>query len=314
METLRTFRNSNTAVSASEWSHVAAVFAPTEVAIYLNGKEAFKESRNLEIAGGTNFAVGKSGPDATVPFYFTGDIREVRISSGTRYTQEFSPPTAFRKDATSALIYRASDTNGKTVVDLSGNGRNGELDGVLVAWEDEKVGAGPAVLAAGTKEFEPKSKRFTIAMPTGVKSEQALKSFPIVLPAGVKLPSKGLPPRPTLTAEFASSQLADGTKFIAASIGMPGVLLREIPEDRRTEMYRDVFLKAANGKIVSETEIRQGRFKGKDYLIDLPSGQMRMQLLMLGGAGCYAMVETSSIERLATRDVDEYFDTFKIKE
>jgi Concanavalin A-like lectin/glucanases superfamily len=312
METIRSFYDCNSPISASEWSHVAAVFAPTEVTIYLNGKITFKQSRDLEIIGGTTFAIGKSGPDATVPFYFTGEIREIRISNGTRYSDGFAPPPTFVKDATSALIYRASNTNGRKVIDLSGNGRDGELDGVVVSGEGEKVAAGPPVLASGSKEYEPKSKRFTIAMPTGVKNEQASKTFPLHIPPGVKLPSKSL--RPTLAAEVATSQLADGTNFIAASIGMPAVLLREVPAERRLEVYRDVFLKAANGQIVSETEIGQGRFTGKEYFIDLPNGQMRMQLLMLGGAGCYAMVETSSIERLATRDVDEYFDSFKIKE
>jgi hypothetical protein len=313
METMRTFLNSKSPVSASEWSHVAAVFGPTEVTMYLNGKEAFRESRNLEALGGTNFAIGKSGRDATVPYYFTGEIREIRISKGTRYAEPFTPPPSFAKDATSALIYRASDTNGKKVLDLSGNGRVGELEGVVVSGEGEKVGDSPAVLAKGATEYEPRSKRFTIVMPAGVKSEQSSKVFPLHIPPSMKN-TKGLPPRPSLAAEVATTQLADGTRFIAASIGVPAVLLREIPPENRLEIYRDIFLKQLNGQVVSETGIVQGRFTGKEYLIDLPSGQLRMQLLMLGGAGCYAMVETNSIERLAARDVDEYFDSFKIKE
>jgi hypothetical protein len=317
LETLRTFLNSNTPVSPVGWSHVAAVFGPNEVAMYHNGKQAFHENRNLEVLGGATFAIGKSGPDATVPFYYVGDIREIRISTGARYTGDFAPPPTFEKDPTSALIYRASETNGNTVLDLSGNGRHGQMDGVVaLGVEDEAppvVAAGKDPLPGGVKEFEPRSKRYTIEMPVGVKFEQASKIFPITLPPNIK-PGKGLSPKPALTAEVAYSQMADGAKFNAAWIGFPAALLREVPEDKRFELYRDVFIKPANGRIVSEADLSQGRYKGKDYLIDLPNGQMRMQLLMLGGAGCFAYVETGSIERLAARDVEEYFASFKIKE
>ena len=311
METMRTFHDSSASIPSGQWAHAAAVFTPNEVAIYLNGKITFKQSQRLEILGGTTFAVGKAGRDATVPYFFTGEIREIRISNGTRYTQEFTAPATFGKDASAALIYRASDVNGKKVIDLSGNGRDGELDGVLVANEDEKIAANPAVIAGGANEYEPKSKRFTITMPKGVKSEQSTRVMPIPVRPGAKLPAKV---RPNLAVEISYSQQADGTKFVAASIGMPAALLREIPEDVRLEIYRDAFLNPANATIVSETEIRQGRYSGKEYLVDLPRGQMRMQLLMLGGAGCYAIVEAPSIERLATRDVDEYFESFKINE
>jgi Concanavalin A-like lectin/glucanases superfamily len=314
METVRSFVDSNFPIPAGDWTHVAAVIAPTEVTTFLNGKLTFRQSRNLEIVGGTNFSIGKSGPDATAPYYFTGEIREIRISHGMRYNQPFTPPPTFRKDVNAALIYRASDVKGKTVIDLSGKGRDGQLDGVVVAGEDDKVTSSPGpAIAGGAKEYEPKSKRFTIAMPSGVKTEQMSRAIPLTVPPK-KLPAKGVPSRPVLSVETASTRLADGTRFTAASLELPEIFLDEVPDAGRLEVYRDAFLKGANGQIVSETEIRQGRYVGREYHVDLLGGHLRMQLLVLGGAGCYAMVETNSIERLASRDVDEFFDSFKIKE
>ena len=330
-ETLRSFLDGRSPISIGEWHHAAAVIGPTDVAMYLDGNETFRENRNLEVLGGTNFSIGKSGPDAVVPFFFQGEIREIRISTGVRYAQSFTPPPTFQKDGTSALIYRSTETSGRTVTDLSGNGRNGQLDGVVVAGEDEKIPDNPtpptppsppnppsptptpSVVASGTNLYEPNSHRFTIAIPKGKKTESSSRTIAIPVPPG-KMPAKGMPARPVLSVEFSTTLMSDGTRFTAASLGLPAAFLREVPEEHRLELYRDAFLKGANGQIVSETEIRQGKFAGREYLVDLPTGQLRMQLLMLGGAGCYAMVETNAIERLAMRDVDEFFDSFKIKE
>ena len=63
-------------------------------------------------------------------YSFAGKIREIRISSGIRYSGDFRPPFNFNKDQDkegikTSLIYDASDVKGDMIVDLSGNKKDG---------------------------------------------------------------------------------------------------------------------------------------------------------------------------------------------
>jgi hypothetical protein len=114
-----------------KWSHVAAVIGKTSVAIYRDGKRVYSANHPLKSAGGTNFVIGHAGAN-TEPMYFVGEMSEIRISRGERYSASFVPASSFRSDATSVLIYQPSRVRDKIAVDTSGSGNNGRLDGVLV--------------------------------------------------------------------------------------------------------------------------------------------------------------------------------------
>jgi hypothetical protein len=153
-------------------------------------------------------------------------------------------------------------------------------------------------------------------MPVSEKWDNSSKSIPLKDAKGARPTTKLKtgPANPRLNIEIQYSQVKDGTKFSAASVGLPAALVKDTSEEKRREIYRDAFLDQVQGKVTSEKDIEQGRCKGKDYMVDTAKGKMRMQLLMLGGAGCYAMVEADTAERLAASDVDTYFASFKMKE
>src|SRR5579859_3554221 len=91
------------------------------------------------------------------------------------------------------------------------------------------------VLTAGTarcqsgKEYTPQNKRFTIMMPPGNRTGQRTQILTI---SGRKVP-----------IEQAYSMTNGGNTYIAASIGIPAVVMKEIPAEQRFDTIRDVLIK-----------------------------------------------------------------------
>ncbi|HEX3313910.1 MAG TPA: hypothetical protein VHR72_03410, partial [Gemmataceae bacterium] len=110
--------------------------------------------------------------------------------------------------------------------------------------------------------------------------------------------------------EASRSKVRDGTVFMAASIGIPGQLVREMPQEKRMELFRDLFVTTKKGKVAGEKEIKQGGWTGKEYAIEFSDVRMRMQLYVEDGFGLYAMVEAATEERLKGKDVDSFFASF----
>jgi hypothetical protein len=84
-----------TTVSASQWSHVAAVRTGNSLRLYVNGvQEATKNVSGMSFNGnGSNLWIGTSG-DSPTTTNFAGYIDELRITKGVaRYTADFTPPT-----------------------------------------------------------------------------------------------------------------------------------------------------------------------------------------------------------------------------
>ncbi|MBC7854349.1 MAG: LamG domain-containing protein [Pirellulaceae bacterium] len=122
-----------TAVPLGEWAHIAAVFSPGDTRLFLNGKLA-GSGPATQISGGTKFVVSSVGLD-NVGFFFSGQIRSVRISTGARYQENFDAPRILFPDANTLLLLDAASTRGSRAIDLSGNGNHGVLQGVVVAEE-----------------------------------------------------------------------------------------------------------------------------------------------------------------------------------
>lgn len=72
------------------------------------------------------FGIGEAA-DA-IAEYFNGLIDEVRISNVARYTASFAPSTVnFAPDANTVALYHLDESSGQTLIDSSGNSRNGVL-------------------------------------------------------------------------------------------------------------------------------------------------------------------------------------------
>jgi len=118
-----------------EWSHVAAVYGRETTHLYLNGKRVAKGPGSVSKEGEAPvFVIGDIGKDFS-GHHFQGHIRSVRISDGARYSQDFTPDTAFERDLSGApaqavLIYDASVIRLGEAVDLSGRNNHGLLIGV----------------------------------------------------------------------------------------------------------------------------------------------------------------------------------------
>jgi len=60
------------------------------------------------------------------------------------------------------------------------------------------------------------------------------------------------------------------TSFVGASIGIPAVLVRDIPADQRFDVFQGVIVKTLKGKVTKEKEIKQGAIPGKEYEMSCP--------------------------------------------
>lgn len=117
-------------IPLSQWSHVAAVYNKRETVAYLNGREVARGAPSANM-GGTPFVVGNAGKD-NMEHYFVGQIRSIRISRGTRYEKEFTPPVMLVPDTIAVLVLDASRTENGKATDLSGNGNHSDVYGVTV--------------------------------------------------------------------------------------------------------------------------------------------------------------------------------------
>jgi hypothetical protein len=169
------------------------------------------------------------------------------------------------------------------------------------------------LLKFGT-DYTPKNGRFTITLPEGEMTGDKVMVVPL-MGGGPRRFAKGGGKGGRLTApvEISASEVADGTTFVGASVGIPQAVLKEIAEEKRMGLYRDLFVTSKKGKIASEKDIKQGDWPGKEYMVELPETRMRMQLYVLDGYGFYAMVEGDTDDRLKAKDVDRFFASFKLK-
>ena len=158
----------------------------------------------------------------------------------------------------------------------------------------------PTVYSQEGKEYTPKNKRFTITIPDGEKSGEQAKVYKLK--------------KITIPIEQSQSTIKDGTIFSAVSVGIPAKVIAGIPMEKRMEAYRDIIMEPAKGKLLEEKEIKQGTMTGKEYLIETPKTVMRVQLYMLGGFGFYAIVEGKTKERVAAKDANDFFGSFKLKD
>ncbi len=147
-------------------------------------------------------------------------------------------------------------------------------------------------------EFAPKNGMFTIIMPRGEKSGQHKQVLTI---KNRRIPVEGF-----------HSELKDGTGFTGASIGIPAVVMRELPADQRFDVLRDGLVKSMKGKVAEEKDIKQDPVTGKEYQIELPKGAARMQLYTVAGWVVFAIVEGKSKEAVTNKQADDFFDTLKL--
>jgi hypothetical protein len=81
------------ALSTGQWQHVALCRASGTLRLFINGSVAGTPVANTENFASNRLLLGRSFSDST-PFYFDGNIDDVRYTSAARFTGTFTPPTA----------------------------------------------------------------------------------------------------------------------------------------------------------------------------------------------------------------------------
>jgi concanavalin A-like lectin/glucanase superfamily protein len=119
---------SGVSADLNAWHHIAVTRDSSSTAqIFVDGLLRGTATATPAPTSSTGaFGVGDAGDARTE--YFAGLIDEVRISSIARYTESFVPQAAnFGTDATTVALYHFDEPSGQTLIDSSGNNRNGVL-------------------------------------------------------------------------------------------------------------------------------------------------------------------------------------------
>jgi hypothetical protein len=115
---------------AQKWTHLAATFDKDKIAFFVDG-HLVRSDKGSQEEGSAKFVVGYIGIGTRIPTYcFQGRMRNIRISSGIRYTDDFDPPPEFNKRQDkegfkTILIYDAANGMNDQIPDLSGNKKDG---------------------------------------------------------------------------------------------------------------------------------------------------------------------------------------------
>ena len=118
--------------------HAATVFDPDrrQLRLYLDGvlqgtplaiEGVFKPSPyRMTLAADLTHYTGRPGP--APDHRFEGDIEEVRISQGARYTTNFKPQWRLASEKSTLLLYHFDEGRGTEAYDSSGNGLHGTIE------------------------------------------------------------------------------------------------------------------------------------------------------------------------------------------
>ncbi len=148
------------------------------------------------------------------------------------------------------------------------------------------------------KEFAPKNEMFTIKIPAGEKSAEKTKVLAI---KKHKVPIES------------SASVKDGVTFTGGSIGIPAVVMRDIPADSRFDIFRDAFAKGLKGKVVETKDVTRDGVPGKEFHFEVSKGVVRMQLYTVTGFVIFSTVEGSK-DQVASKDADAFFGSLKMTE
>jgi hypothetical protein len=106
-----------TPLQADQWYHVAVVYDGADATVFINGQPNAATTIGAVTHGAELHVGGLAGYH-----YFTGQLDEVRLSRGERYTALFTPPTVpFAVDQATVALYHLDDGAGQSVRDSSPN-------------------------------------------------------------------------------------------------------------------------------------------------------------------------------------------------
>jgi hypothetical protein len=124
----------DTLVPRGRTVHVAAVWDGKEMQLFQEGQRMPVSRFRGKTTGWHPLAASRlvlgahfDGKGVSMPFL--GRIHEVRVSSGTRYDRNFSPPARFSRDNDTLALYQLNEGEGVVLKDSSGHGYHGKIVG-----------------------------------------------------------------------------------------------------------------------------------------------------------------------------------------
>ena len=176
----------------------------------------------------------------------------------------------------------------------------------------------------GGQDFAPKNGMCTIVMPDGKYYKEITRVLtfdpnPKTRPGTSKIRSKLMKtPAPRslkLAVEGSETTLADKTtSYTAASVGVPAIIMRDIPKNRRFEVFRNVIVDELKWTIANEKDVPQDSVPGKEYEIEKPDGFAKMRVHIIAGWVIYVVAEAKSKDDLSSKTADAFFQSFKMTE
>ncbi|MBL7796610.1 MAG: HYR domain-containing protein, partial [Saprospiraceae bacterium] len=128
---------------AGNWYHVSVVYTPSSIVTYVNGAivDNFAVANSPSVLGGTRtLKIGKHNDDVTYGTrrFFSGGLDEIRVWNVARSQAEIQADMSYGVPTLSGIqaLYHANQGTGggtntglSTLIDDSGNGRNGTMSG-----------------------------------------------------------------------------------------------------------------------------------------------------------------------------------------
>ena len=127
----QTLLTSSTAITDTDWHHLAAVRTGSDLRLYIDGVLEAEGSgseyvieHSVPMAIGATIYRGSSSPTSA----FMGRISSVRLSSAARYSADFTPATGWTVDSDTIGLWMLAEGSGSTTADQVGS-YDGALSG-----------------------------------------------------------------------------------------------------------------------------------------------------------------------------------------
>ncbi len=144
--------------------------------------------------------------------------------------------------------------------------------------------------------FKPKNECFTMLLPAG---EKVRTSFKLIDVGNHRTP-----------VESGSSETGTNTKS-AASIIHGGTVLMRLSELELSDLIAEEMYKNREGKLKGKKEIKQDTVGGREYLIEIPEGALRLQVYVIAGITIMAAVEDVDMDKVRSEDADKFLQGLK---
>ncbi|MDA0833293.1 MAG: SUMF1/EgtB/PvdO family nonheme iron enzyme [Planctomycetota bacterium] len=146
---------SDTTIVPEKWVHLAATYERDQMQLFIDGKKTSiylidfvlqPTEGGLYIGGCPNDKLKHDGER-----WFDGEMRDVRISEGRRYEDDFTPAVQLTADADTLAIYDFAKVGSDVLTDSSGNNHHGKIIGAKWVKSDVSV---PQNDANGALKFD----------------------------------------------------------------------------------------------------------------------------------------------------------------